>query len=311
MTRTASAALRLGTRPSALARAQAELVRAALHAAHPDLPCELVPFTSEGDRDLETPLPEIGGKGVFTADLERAILSGALAGAVHSLKDLPTDDVPGLVVAAVLERADPADVLVSRSKRTLAELPASPAVGTSSLRRAAQVLARRPDARIVPLRGNVQTRVRKAMDPAGPYDAVVLAAAGLARLGVTDVQAERLSPETFLPAPGQGAVAIQCARAEPLIAQLRTLNHAATWAAVSAERAFLAALGAGCSAPVGAFGRVVNGQLVVDGIVAARDGTRVVRVQKQGMIGEPEALGRALADEARGAGAADLLEEVA
>lgn len=308
MTRTASAALRLGTRASALARAQAELVRAALLAAHPDLPCELVAFSTEGDRDLATPLPEIGGKGVFTADLERAILGGALAGAVHSLKDLPTEAANGLVVAAVLERADPADVLVSRSKQALANLPRSPGIGTSSVRRAAQILALRPDARILPLRGNVQTRVKKALDPAGPYDAVVLAAAGLARLGVSDVPVERLLPETFLPAPGQGAVAIQCAATEPLRAQLASVNHAATWAAVSAERAFLAALGAGCSAPVGAYGRIVKGRLMLDGMVAAKDGTRVVRVHRSGTVSEPEALGRALADEARGAGAAELLE---
>jgi hydroxymethylbilane synthase len=311
VTRTASAALRLGTRASALARAQAELVRAALHAAHPDLPCELVPFTTEGDRDLETPLPEIGGKGVFTADLERAILTGSLAGAVHSLKDLPTDDATGLVVAAVLERADPADVLVSRSRKKLADLPASPGIGTSSLRRAAQVLALRPDARILPLRGNVQTRVTKAMDPAGPYDAIVVAAAGLARLGASDALAERLAPEMFLPAPGQGAVAIQCAADEPLRAQLASVNHPATWAAVSAERAFLAALGAGCSAPVGAYGRIVKGKLMLDGMVAARDGTRIVRVQRSGPMNEPGALGRALADDARRAGAAHLLEHVA
>ena len=308
MTRTASAALRLGTRASALARAQAELVRAALLAAHPDLPCELVPFTTEGDRDLDTPLPEIGGKGVFTADLERAILGGSLAGAVHSLKDLPTGEDNGLVVAAVLERADPADVLVSRSGRSLADLPPSPGIGTSSLRRAAQVLALRPDARILPLRGNVQTRVNKALDPAGPYDAVVLAAAGLARLGVSGVPAERLLPETFLPAPGQGAVAIQCAATEPLRAQLASVNHAATWTAVRAERAFLAALGAGCSAPVGAYGRIMKGRLMLDGMVAAKNGARVVRVHLSGTVSEPEALGRALADEAKGAGAADLLE---
>jgi hydroxymethylbilane synthase len=308
VTRTANAALRLGTRASALARAQAELVKAALLAAHPDLPCELVPFTTEGDRDLETPLPDIGGKGVFTADLERAILSGALAGAVHSLKDLPTEDAPGLVVAAVLERADPADVVVSRSRRALKDLPKNPGIGTSSLRRAAQICALRPDARILPLRGNVQTRVNKAMDKAGPYDAVVLAAAGLARLGVRDPIAERLSPATFLPAPGQGAVAIQCAASEPLLAQLKSLNHAATWAAVCAERAFLSALGAGCSAPVGAYGRVEQGKLVLDGMVAATDGTRIVRVTRSGTVDEPEALGRALADEARAKGATELLE---
>ena len=308
MTRTASAALRLGTRASALARAQAELVKAALLAAHPDLPCELVPFTTEGDRDLETPLPDIGGKGVFTADLERAIRSGALAGAVHSLKDLPTGETEGLVVAAVLERADPADVLVSRTRRGLADLPGSPGIGTSSLRRAAQVRALRPDARILPLRGNVQTRVSRAMEASGPYDAVVLAAAGLARLGVDGVSSERLSLETFLPAPGQGAVAIQCAATEPLLPQLRSLNHAATWAAVAAERAVLAALGAGCSAPVGAYGRIVAGTLELDGMVAATDGTRIVRVRRGGPMNEPEALGRALADEARRAGAAELLE---
>jgi hydroxymethylbilane synthase len=310
VTRTANAALRLGTRASALARAQAELVKAALLAAHPDLPCELVPFTTEGDRDLETPLPDIGGKGVFTADLERAILSGALAGAVHSLKDLPTEDAPGLVVAAVLERADPADVVVSRTKRALQDLPKNPGIGTSSLRRAAQIRALRPDARILPLRGNVQTRVNKAMDKSGPYDAVVLAAAGLARLGVKGAIAERLPPGMFLPAPGQGAVAIQCGAAEPLRAQLSAVNHAPTWAAVTAERAFLAALGAGCSAPVGAYARVVKGKLLMDGMVAAKDGTRIVRVQRNGATRDPEALGRVLADEAREAGAAGLLENV-
>jgi hydroxymethylbilane synthase len=215
------------------------------------------------------------------------------------------------MVAAVLERADPADVLVTRSGRPLDQLPAAPTIGTSSLRRAAQILALRPDARVLPLRGNVLTRVNKARDPAGPYDAVVLAAAGLDRLGLRDVVTERLQPEAFLPAPGQGAVAIQCATAEPLRAQLTGVNHAPTWAAVAAERAFLAALGAGCSAPVGAYARLVGGQLVADGMVATRNGARIMRVHRSGEVGAPEALGRALAAAAREAGAAALLEEVA
>lgn len=302
-----TAVVRVGTRTSALARRQADLAVRALLDEHPDLSCEIAGLATRGDRDLESPLPAIGGKGGFTEELEEALHSGAITLAVHSLKDLPTEAPQGLVVAAVLERADPADVLVSRSRLTLDALPPDPAIGTSSLRRAAQILALRPDARLLPLRGNVETRVRKAMDPDGPYDAIVLAAAGLARLGLDAVAAERFAPDRFLPAPGQGAIAIECRQTEPLLDLIRAVSHAPTWAAVTAERAFLAALDAGCSAPVAAFGRLEAGRLVLDGLVASPDGRKVVRVRAEGDPDEPARLGARLAHQARAAGAASIL----
>lgn len=302
-----TAVVRVGTRTSALARRQADLAVRALLDEHPDLACEIAGLATRGDRDLESPLPAIGGKGGFTEELEEALHSGAITLAVHSLKDLPTEAAQGLVVAAVLERADPADVLVSRSRLTLDALPPDPAIGTSSLRRAAQILALRPDARLLPLRGNVETRVRKAMDPDGPYDAIVLAAAGLARLGLDAVAAERFAPERLLPAPGQGAIAIECRQTEPLLDLIRAVSHAPTWAAVTAERAFLAALDAGCSAPVAAFGRLEAGRLVLDGLVASLDGRKVVRVRAEGDPDESARLGARLAHQARAAGAASIL----
>ncbi|MBI4543469.1 MAG: hydroxymethylbilane synthase [Gemmatimonadetes bacterium] len=299
--------LRIGARASALARRQADLAAEALRLAQPDAVCEVVAFSTRGDRDPDRPLPEIGGKGVFTAELEAALRNGAIAVAVHSLKDLPTEESPDLVVAAVLERADPCDVLVSRTRRRLADLPPRPGIGTSCLRREAQIAALRPDARLLPLRGNVETRVRKATEPDGPYDAIVLAAAGLARLGLEAVVAERFAPDRFFPAPGQGAIALQCRTDDPLRDALRTVNHAPTWAAVAAERAFLAALGCGCSAPVGALGRVEGDRLVVRGMVASADGRALLRVERTGSPAGAEALGRALAAAALEAGAADLL----
>jgi hydroxymethylbilane synthase len=292
-----------------LARAQAELVIAALRRLVPGVTCELVAVTTRGDRDTSTPLPEIGGKGVFTQELEERLRRCEIAVAVHSLKDLPTESPPDLAIAAVLERADAADVLVSRSGLRLADLPGSPGVGTSSLRREAQVLELRPDARLVPLRGNVDTRIRKASEAEGPYDAVVIAAAGLERLGLSARTVERFPPERFLPAPGQGAIAVQARTHDPLLPLLARLDHAPTRAAVTAERAFLAALDAGCSAPVGAYGRVVEGRLVVDGLVATRDARVVVRVKVEGAPEFAEALGVELAERARRVGATDVLRE--
>ncbi len=299
--------LPVGSRASALALRQAELAVAALVRAHPDLHCPIVEFTTRGDRDLEHPLPEIGGKGVFTAELESALLSGRIALAVHSLKDLPTAQAPGLVVAAVLERADPGDVLVSRTRRALADLGPRPAIGTSSTRRAAQLATLRPDARLLELRGNVQTRVKKALAPDGPYDAIVLAAAGLARLGLDAAIAERFPPERLLPAPGQGAIALQCRADGPERDLVARVNHVPTWAAVTAERAFLAGLEGGCSAPVAAFARMEDGSLTLHGLVAATDGSRVLRFVRSAPAAEAEALGRRLADEALRAGAAQLV----
>ncbi len=299
--------LPVGSRASALALRQAELAVAALRRAHPGLECPIVEFTTRGDRDLEHPLPAIGGKGVFTAELEAALLAGRIALAVHSLKDLPTTQTPGLVVAAVLERADPGDVLVSRTRRTLADLDPRPGIGTSSTRRAAQIATLRPDARLLELRGNVQTRVKKALAPDGPYDGIVLAAAGLARLGLDAAIAERFPAERLLPAPGQGAIALQCRADGPERAAVARVNHAPTWAAVTAERAFLAGLEGGCSAPVAAFARIEEGLLVLHGLVAATDGSRVLRFTRSAPEAEADSLGRRLAEEALRAGAAGLV----
>ncbi len=299
--------LAVGSRASALALRQAEMAVAALRQTHPGLACSIVTFSTRGDRDLEHPLPQIGGKGVFTEELEAALRSARIALAVHSLKDLPTAPTPGLVVAAVLERADPGDVLVSRTRRPLADLGPAPAIGTSSTRRAAQLLTLRPDARLLELRGNVPTRVKKALAPDGPYDAIVLAAAGLARLGLEAAVTERFPPERLLPAPGQGAIALQCRAEGPERAMVAAVSHAATWAAVTAERAFLAGLEGGCSAPVGAYARLDGGALVLHGLVAAPDGSRVLRFTRSAPAADAEALGRGLADDALRAGAARLV----
>lgn len=297
----------VGSRASALALRQTEMAVATLKRAHPGVAFEVVQFTTRGDRDLEHSLPEIGGKGVFTEELERSLLSGEIAVAVHSLKDLPTEQSPGLVVAAVLERADPGDVLVSRSRKTLADLPPSPAIGTSSTRRAAQIAALRPDVRLLELRGNVPTRVKKALAADGPYDAIVLAAAGLDRLGLAPAITERFSPDRLLPAPGQGAIALQCRAEDPVAKFVAEVNDDATWAAVTAERAFLAGLEGGCAAPVAAYAQLERGKLVLRGLVASGDGKKVLRFETAGAPSAAEQLGRSLAEEALAAGAAALL----
>jgi hydroxymethylbilane synthase len=299
--------IKVGSRASALALRQTEMAMAALRRAHPAVTFEIVQFTTKGDRDLEHPLPEIGGKGVFTEELERALLSGDVGVAVHSLKDLPTEQRPGLAVAAVLERADPGDVLVSRSRKTLAELPPSPGIGTSSTRRAAQIAALRPDVRLLELRGNVPTRVKKALAADGPYDAIVLAAAGLDRLRLSPAISERFSPERLLPAPGQGAIALQCRADDPVRTLVARVSHEATWAAVTAERAFLAGLEGGCAAPVAAFARLDGGTLILHGLVASGDGRKVMRFETAGAPAAAESLGRALAERALASGAAQLM----
>jgi hydroxymethylbilane synthase len=297
----------VGTRPSALARRQTERVIAQLRAAWPDLRCRVVTLTTEGDRLAEQPLPEIGGKGLFTQAIEAALRSGEIDLAVHSLKDLPTAGADDLIVSAVTEREDPRDVLISRHGLPLQQLPTGARVGTSSLRRAAQVRALRPDMEVVPLRGNVDTRLRKAARP--DMDAVILAAAGVIRLGRADEVTQWLPLDLMLPAPGQGALAVQV-RADDaaLLRWLAAIHHRPTWAAVTAERAFLAALGAGCSAPVAAWGRVEAGRLWLDGLIASIDGRDVLRLSAQGDPDEPEALGAHLAEQARSQGADRILE---
>jgi hydroxymethylbilane synthase len=303
------AAVVLGTRASALARAQTESVIARLTTAWPELECTTRVISTSGDRTQASgqPLPEIGGKGLFTAELERALRDGEIDLAVHSLKDLPTEDAEGVVVGAVSEREDVRDCVVSREGSPLAELPAGAVVGTSSLRRAAQLRALRPDVDVRSIRGNVDTRIGKVRD--GEYDATVLAAAGIRRLGLEREVSEWLDAETMLPAPGQGALAIQ-ARAgdEAILALLAELDHPEARAETTAERAFLRALGAGCAAPVAALATsTTTPRARLQGLVASVDGTQMVRVDGEGT---GNALGEALAREALAAGADRILATI-
>lgn len=301
--------VRLGTRGSALARWQTEHVAERLRATWPGLICEIQIIHTHGDRMQNAPLPLIGGKGVFTAELETALRDGAIDLAVHSLKDLPTELPDDLAIGAVLERGSAADVLISRAGYTLDTLPHGATVGTSSRRRAAQLRSLRPDLRILDLRGNVDTRLRKALDPDGPYDAIVLAHAGLERLELAAAITQVLPPDLIMPAPGQGALAVQC-RAEPaMLALLAPLDHAATRQAVTAERSFLAGLGGGCAVPVAAYATVDGGELRLRGRIIAADGHRQINVALSGAADDAAGLGIRLARQALAQGAAGLLAE--
>lgn len=308
--------VRIGTRGSALARWQADHVAQLLQAAHPALRVEVVVIVTRGDRVLDTPLPLIGGKGLFTAELEAALRGGAIDLVVHSLKDLPTENPPGLAIGAVPPRAAAHDVLVSRAGHTLATLPPGAGVGTSSTRRAAQLRAQRPDLQILDIRGNIPTRIGKALDPQGPYDAILLARAGLERLGCLDAASETLPLDVMLPAPGQGALAVQCRDEAPVRALLRPIDHDATRLAVTAERAFLAGLGGGCAVPVAAYGEIDGMTLVLRGRVSAPDGSQQIDVATTQTLAETrvsgaeeaQQIGHALADQALRQGAGAMLE---
>jgi hydroxymethylbilane synthase len=302
------AAVILGTRGSALARTQTDVVAALLAAACPGLRCETKVIDTAGDRTQASgqPLPEIGGKGLFTEELERALRDGEIDVAVHSLKDLPTEDAEGVVIGAVAAREDPRDCLVARDAGSLVGLPDGATVGTSSLRRSAQLLARRPDLEIRSIRGNVDTRVRKVAN--GEYDAAVLAAAGVRRLGLEDAVTEWLSEDVMLPAPGQGALALQCRSDDAVLDVVRAIDDGGTRAEVTAERAFLRALEAGCSAPVGALAVATTTPRVrLQALVASVDGRDVVRVNGEGT---PEEIGVRLAQDARELGADRILAAI-
>lgn len=308
--------LRLGSRTSPLALWQTNHIIARLQAAWPDLICELVPFSTQGDKTQQEgkPLPAIGGKGVFTAELEAALLAGTIDLAVHSLKDLPVDQVPGVTLGAITSRADVRDVLIARQKWTLATLPVGAKVGTSSTRRAAQLRALRPDLIITSIRGNVETRIRKVTS--GEYDATLLALAGLERLALDGAISEILSIETMLPAPGQGALGVQCRSNDPSILNLlAAIDDITVKAAVTAERTFLAAMGGGCAAPIAAYAHLNKvGDLQMQGLVAATDGSQVVKVHgcmsqsnDQSLLIVAQRLGQQLAEQAIQKGADRLL----
>jgi hydroxymethylbilane synthase len=300
--------LTFATRPSALARWQTQHVIQLLQAAWPGLECDEHVIATTGDRVIDRPLPEIGGKGLFTSELENALLAGEVHAAVHSLKDLPVEESPGIVVAAIPERESAFDVLISAEGKTLSNLPEGSRVGTCSLRRTAQVLALRPDLNILPLRGNVDTRIQKALN--GEYDAIILAYAGVARLGLQAHITETLPLNVMLPAPGQGALAVQC-RADDLetIQYLSAIHDPITSASVHAERAFLGALGGGCSLPVGAFAQKNNDQIILTGGVISADGKQAIRLSA--VDKQPQELGERLAQFVLERGAADILKAVA
>ncbi len=301
-----SLTLRLGTRRSPLALAQARLVQAALLEQHADLAVELVPITTAGDR-LRGSLADRGGKGLFTTELEEALAAGRLDLAVHSLKDLPERLPAGLKIAAFPERADPRDVLISTSGHGLDELPAGGVVLTGSLRRRAQLLHLRPDLEIEPLHGNVETRLRRWRERGAA--AIVLAAAGLERLGLLEVPAHPLDPETFVPAPGQGTLAIEVRAGSAAEVYCRALDHPATARAAAAERGLVAALGGDCALPLAAWARPhgagADAALRLTGLVATPDGRRVARAEAEGR--EPLALAASCADALRDAGADEIL----
>ncbi len=308
--------IKLGTRKSALARWQTEHVAKMLRAANPHIETEVKIITTQGDRVLDTPLPLIGGKGLFTAELEQALLSGEIDCAVHSLKDLPTEMPAGLTIGAIPLRAAVEDALITQGPYRLATLPQGATIGTSSRRRATQLRAVRADLNIIDIRGNVDTRIAKVMGENSPYQASILAKAGLERLGRLADAAEILPLDVMLPAPGQGALAVQCCDDGQLVSMLMSIEHKPTCLAVTAERAFLAGLGGGCSVPVAALGQLNGASLTLRGRVLAEDGTQRIDVtETMALSGTYEEqliaatkLGEHLAQEAFAQGAQALLE---
>jgi hydroxymethylbilane synthase len=300
----------LGTRGSALARHQTDNVCAMLRAAWPSLDIRVQIMTTRGDQVVDTPLPLIGGKGLFTAELENALHNRQIDIAVHSLKDLPTENPAGLAIGATPPRANPQDALISRQGYTLKTLPRGAKVGTCSTRRTAQLLRQRPDVQPVDIRGNIDTRIRKTLDTDGIYDAIILACAGLERLNQMHVVSEILALEAMLPAPGQAALGVQCRDEADSLALVAPINHAETQLAVTAERAFLATLGGGCSLPVAAYASLEGTLLRLYGRVSAPDGTRHIDVQQSGEANLIAArqLGDNAAQTALAQGAAALLE---
>jgi len=304
------ARLTIATRRSRLALWQAEHVKARLEARHAGLEVALLALSTRGDELLDERLDKAGGKGLFVKELEQAMLEGRADLAVHSMKDVPAALPEGFVLAAILEREDARDALVSGAFADLAALPAGARVGTSSLRRAAQVAARYPRLRLLTLRGNVETRIAKL--DRGEYDAVLLAAAGLKRLGLEARIRRCLSVEESLPAPGQAALAIECAAARADVrALVAPLAHAPSAACVRAERAVSLALGGSCTIPLGAFAELAGTRLRLRALVAAPDGTRMAQADCSGAAEDPEALGAQAAALLRARGADEILAALA
>lgn len=301
--------LRIATRKSPLALWQAEHVRDRLLAAHPGLQVELVRMTTQGDRILDTPLSKVGGKGLFVKELEQGLLEGSADIAVHSMKDVPMEFPSGLHLPVIGAREDARDAFVSMRYPALDSLPQGARVGTSSLRRQCQLQERRPDLQIISLRGNVNTRLRKLDD--GEFDAVILAAAGLVRLGFGARITEFLEPEVSLPAVGQGAIGIECRTSDSRVHDLiKMLDDAETHVRVSAERAMNHRLQGGCQVPIAGHALLAAGTLTLRGLVGRPDGSEVVRGAVSGPQAQAEQLGIALADDLLARGARAILRDV-
>jgi hydroxymethylbilane synthase len=303
------ARLTIATRRSRLALWQAEHVKARLEAQHPGLAVALLALSTRGDELLQERLDKVGGKGLFVKELEQALADGRADLAVHSMKDVPAALPEGFVLAAILEREDPRDALVCGSDRDLAALPPGARVGTSSLRRAAQIAARHPHLELLTLRGNVETRIAKL--DRGEYEAILLAAAGLKRLGLEQRIRRCLSVDESLPAPGQAALGVECLAARADVAALiAPLAHAPSAACVRAERAVSLALGGSCTIPLGAYAELAGGRLSLRALVAAPDGKRIARAECSGAAGDPEGLGAAAARLLRERGAGEILAAI-
>ena len=292
-------ALRIGTRGSPLALAQANAVRQMLLAAHPDLagaPPEIVVIKTTGDRVTERPLADLGGKGLFTKELDEALLSGAIDVAVHSMKDVPTALPDGLLIDSLLPREDPRDAWISRDAASLAALPAGAVVGTASLRRKAQILHARPELNVANLRGNVETRIRKIAE--GAADATLLALAGLRRLGLVEHARAVLDPEEMLPAVAQGAIGVECrAEGSRVRTLLAPLDHAETACCVAAERALLAALDGSCRTPIAALATLEGDRMSLRAMVLRPDGSEIHETARHGAAGDAVAMGRDAGEE--------------
>jgi hydroxymethylbilane synthase len=300
--------LRVGTRASQLALWQANWVKSELEKKYPGMEVTLTKIKTIGDKILDVPLAQVGGKGLFVKEIEEAMLRGEIDIAVHSMKDVPTDFPEGLGLYCITEREDPRDAVISRNVK-FADLPQGARIGTSALRRQAQLLKLRPDLEMCIIRGNVETRIRKLDDD--KLDAVILAAAGLKRLGFTEKVAEYLDVDLSIPAIGQGALGIECRLADPVITEtIAFFNHPATAYAVRAERALLKRCEGGCQVPIAAHGTVDGNFLHLVGFIAAVDGSRSVRGEISGPVEQSEQLGIQLADQLLADGGKAILEEV-
>ena len=290
----------IATRKSELALWQAHHVAGLLRSQHPGLEVELLPMVTQGDIILDRPLAQIGGKGLFLKELERALLRNEADIAVHSMKDVPVEEVPGLVVEVVLERANPFDALLSQSGPGLADLPAGARVGTSSLRRQCQLMSSRPDLRVADLRGNVNTRIRKLQE--GEYDAIILACAGLERLGLDHLVSETLRPPLWLPAATQGTIGVQCRQNDSVVTELiQPLLDSQTALRTHAERAVATRLQGSCQVPLAVYAVIENGRLHISALVGTPDGLTVLRSEVEGDPAEVESLSAKVAQ--------DLLEQ--